>query len=765
MGHSNDLNKTIIMQRFFFYSLFIITYCSTQTYAQNFYNRDTIQVIELFFSFSNWDAQLDANEPTETYIYADSVRINGQSFDSCGVRYKGNSSYNPSNQKNPLRIELNTIKSNQDYQGITDIKLSNDYKDPSMIREILSYQILENYMDCPSSNFARVYINGQYRGVYTNNQSINDDFNQEHYYHSDDTYFKCNPVGGAGPGGGTSPDLKYLGTDSSSYFNGYELQSTYGWNRLVNLCNVLNNDFQNIENALDIDRAIWMLAFNNVLVNLDSYSGAFRQNYYLSWDNNGRFVPTVWDLNMSFGGFPGGTGSGTFTPSSLDPFSNATSNNHPLIKQIMANPLYKRMYMAHVRTMVQEMFASGQYETWAQNLMALADSSIQADPYKFYTYNQFVNSLTTAVTGGGPGGGGSIPGIKALMDARAQFFSTNAAYLLQAPSITSHGATATPLTYGITATITANVSNETAVYLGYRTNHTLKFNRVQMYDDGAHNDGAANDHLYGVEVPVNGLTFEYYIYADNNNAGLFSPARAEHDFHTLQVVFPAPAIGAVLINEVLASNISTNLDPNGQAEDWIELINTTNAPIDLAGFYLSDDALNLLEWPIPAGTIIAANGYLLIWADKDTTEQGLHCNFKLGSTGDYVYLSHGFNVHDQISFGLQTPDVAYARCPDAGMNFAQVTPTPLANNNCQASTMELYMQVQVAPNPFTELLQVNNDEADLTMQIQDMNGRLLWNQQLALGTQQINTSNWANGIYIVTLAQGTRSQTMKFVKY
>jgi hypothetical protein len=167
--------------------------------AQNFYQRDSIQVIEIFFSFSNWDAQLDANEATETYIYADSIRINGTSFDSCGVRYKGNSSYNPSNQKNPLRLELNTIKTNQDYQGFTDIKLSNGYKDPSMIREILSYQILENYMDCPRSNFARVYINGQYRGVYTNNESVKDDFNEAHY-DADDTYFKCNPVGGAGPG-------------------------------------------------------------------------------------------------------------------------------------------------------------------------------------------------------------------------------------------------------------------------------------------------------------------------------------------------------------------------------------------------------------------------------------------------------------------------------------------------------------------------------------------------------------------------------------
>lgn len=754
------------MPRFLF-TIFSFCFLSAlvQAQTQNFYNRDTIQVIEIFFSFSNWDAQLDANEATETYIYADSVRINGVSFDSCGIRYKGNSSYNPNNQKNPLRIELNTIKNNQDYDGVTDIKLSNCYKDPSMIREILSYQILEQYMDCPRSNFARVYINGQYRGVYTNNEAISDDFNQAHYYHSNDTYFKCNPVGGAGPGGGTSPDLKYLGADSSSYFNGYELQSDFGWNRLVALCNVLNNDFSNIEGSLDIDRAIWMLAFNNVLVNLDSYSGAFRQNYYLSWDANGRFVPTVWDVNMSFGGFPGGTGSGTFTPSSLDPFSNATSNNHPLIKQIMANPLYKRMYMAHVRTMVQEMFASGQYETWAQNLMALADSSIQADPFKFYTYTQFLNGLTTAVAGGGPGGGSSIPGIKALMDARAQFFSTNAAYLLQAPSISSHGANSSPLIYGSTVTMNATCSNETTVYIGYRGNPQLKFNRVQMYDDGAHNDGAAGDHTYGIEVPVNGLTFEYYIYADNNNAGLFSPVRAEHEFHTLAVIFPAPSVGSLLINEVLASNDSLNFDPSGESDDWIELVNTTSNPLDLAGFYLSDDPINLMAWAFPAGTTIPANGYLLIWADKDTLQPGLHANFKLSNGGDYVYLSHGLNIHDQVAFGPQLPNVSYARCPDAGLNFATIYPTPLANNNCNIGVQELDMlQVQVYPNPFLDILTIESNEQQVQVSIRNVNGKTIQTLQLQAGKFQIEASDWASGLYLIEIQSSGTTKSFKFVK-
>jgi hypothetical protein len=763
LNSASDYKKLTSMLKIGLIPLFLLLFTHVQ--SQNFYNRDTIQLIEIFFSFSNWDAQLDANEASETYIYADSVRINGEVFDSCGVRYKGNSSYDPFSQKNPFHIELNTIKANQDYHGITDLKLSNGYKDPSMIREILSYQILSQYMDCPGSNFARVYINGEYRGVYTNNESISKDFNLAHYYLKD-TYFKCNPMGGAGPGSNASPDLKYLGADSSAYTNAYELKSDFGWNRMLSLCSILNNDFQNIENVLDIDRAIWMLAFNNVLVNLDSYSGAFRQNYYLSWDINGRFVPTVWDLNMSFGGFPGGTGTGTTVPTTLDPFSNANSINHPLIKQILADPMYKRMYMAHVRTIVEETFANGAYETWAQNLMNLADSSIQADPYKFFTYSQFLNGLTTAVTfGGGPGGGTSIPGITALMDARVQFLSTHPDYTLQAPTILNHGASSTPLSYGTTVTILTTTNNETAVYLGYRGNHQLQFNRIQMYDDGLHNDGVAGDHIYGVEVPIDGLTFEYYIYADNANAGIFSPARAEHEYHSLSVVFPAPAVGSVLINELLAVNDALLFDPSGEDDDWIELINTTNAAIDLAGFYLSDDPLDLLQWAIPAGTVIPANGYLLIWADKDMAQEGLHASFKLSSDGEYVYLSHGTNVHDQVAFGPQLANISFARCPDAGLDFATIIPTPLATNNCQIGTPENGMlQIQIYPNPVSDQLTIANQEENTTLQIYDLNGRQILTQPLIQGNNVIDTVEWSSGFYVLKMQAEKGMQLIKLIK-
>ncbi len=733
------------------------------SFAQDFYSRSTVQTIEIFFSASNWDAQLDnLASTTEDYLLADSVRINGVAFDSVGVKYKGNSSYNANNNKNPLHIKLDWVKGGQDYQNYTSIKLQNGYQDPSMIREVLSYAILEQYMDCPKANFANVYINGTLRGLYSNAESIDERFCGDHFYSADGSFFKCNPVGGAGPGSSGSPDLNYLGADSSLYASSYEMESTYGWNDLVSMINTLNNDFSNIETKLDMDRALWMLAFNNVLVNLDSYSGSFRQNYYLYKDQNGRFDPTIWDLNMSFAGFPGGGSS----PTTLDPYSNSASSQHPLIVKVLANPMYKRMYMAHLRTIAQEMFISGDYVDTANAIRATIDASVQADPYKFYTYTQYQNSLTTAVSGGGPSGQ-SIPGIQTLMDARMTFYGTNSAYNLSAPSITAYGPSNPTPAYGSTIYITATCSNETTVYLGYRYAVEDKFTRILMADDGAHGDGAAGDHVYGAQVTLSGTGFHYYIYAENSNAGLFSPQRAEHEYHTLSMVAAVPTVDQVVINELLADNGVTAVDNYDENDDWIELYNTTGTLMNLGGLYLTDDTLDLIKWQIPSGTFIAPNDVLIFWTDKDANQVGLHTNFKLSVTGESVLLTDGTNVLNRVDFGAQTTDVSYARCPDGG-SFAFATPTFDALNNCQLSIEESVTPLlfTLYPNPTNAGVKINSEEAsEMSVLIHDLQGRLMYTGTIVPGINELPSEDWNAGYYQVSLtSEKGKTMSVPFIK-
>jgi hypothetical protein len=137
----------------------------------------------------------------------------------------------------------------------------------------------------------------------------------------------------------------------------------------------------------------------------------------------------------------------------------------------------------------------------------------------------------------------------------------------------------------------------------------------------------------------------------------------------------------VVINEVMPKNTTTVADQNGEFDDWIELYNNTNIEIDLTGYYLSDNDENNTKWQFPAGTKIAAKGYLIVWADNDTEQAGLHANFKLSADGERVVLSNPqMVVIDQVKFGGQAAELSYSRIPNGTGKFSWKQPTFSAAN-------------------------------------------------------------------------------------
>jgi hypothetical protein len=508
---------------------------ATTSFSQTpLYDINTIQKLEIYFSQSNWDYMMDTSKAgAQGYIMADWIKINGVQLDSVGVKYKGNSSYDASKVKNPLHLNLKKYKT-QDYDGYNEIKLGNCYQDPSMIREPLAYAMLANYMDCPKSNFAQVYINGSYLGLYANDEDIDKAFLKEHFYSystSKDPFFKASHEN---PSPTTKCNLKYLGNDSSQYFPLYELKSDVGWNELVKLCDTVTNYPTHLGTAMDMDRAIWMLAFNNVTVNMDSYTGLLGQNYYLFKGTTNRFNPIVWDLNMALGGFPfagsqsGGSGSlSVANMENLSPTLHGSDADWPLIKAVMNDATYKRMYIAHMRTIANEMFGSNGYQARAAQFQALVDTAVQSDVNMSFSYSQFQNALTSTTTVGSY----IVPGVVSLMNARLIYLQTTPEFQAAPPAIAGVIAPVAGNNATISATITN--ANSSSVWLGYRFDKAHIFSKVLMYDDGAHNDGAANDNVYAASVNMDSSMIQYYIYAENNNAGIFSPERAEHEFYQL----------------------------------------------------------------------------------------------------------------------------------------------------------------------------------------------------------------------------------------
>ena len=152
--------------------------------------------------------------------------------------------------------------------------------------------------------------------------------------------------------------------------------------------------------------------------------------------------------------------------------------------------------------------------------------------------------------------------------------------------------------------------------------------------------------------------------------------------HSAQLVMSQGS--QLFINEFMASNATTIRDDADEYDDWIEIYNASNIAISLQGYYLTDDLKNPTKWAFPNITI-AAQGYLLIWADNDVHQPGLHANFKLSADGEQIGLHDGSTFIDQVIFGAQRTDVSYGRKQDGAQEwvFFQAPhnpPTPGAKN-------------------------------------------------------------------------------------
>jgi hypothetical protein len=400
------------------------------------------------------------------------------------------------------------------------------------------------------------------------------------------------------------------------------------------------------------------------------------------------------------------------------------------------------MYTAHMKTILNENFDNGWYLTRANQLQTIIDSDVNADPNKFYTYSDFQNNIASTISG-------SI-GVQELMDARATYINSLTNFQYTQPTITNiTNSPAVPNAYD-TVNFTCDITNENYAYLGYRFSVGDKFEKVELFDDGAHNDGAAGDGTYGAQIILQASDVEYYIYSENSNIGIFSPERAEYEFYTLAVG------GDVVINELAASNTSIQADQDGEFDDWIELYNNTSSPIVLDGYYLSDDNSNFTKWTFPNGTTINANDYLIVWADKDTLQTGLHANFKLSGSGESLYLSDASaNLLDETTFGVQTTDVTWGRYPNGVGSFIAMNPTYSAMNSnfpVGINTIEkkAINKMNIYPNPAADVVNIvfTKNERQ-TIYIYNIMGKLIYQTSLDNGSLSINVADWSKGIYIV----------------
>ena len=732
------------------------------------YDSATIRTIELQFPQANYWSQLTANYASKTDLPA-TMLVDGLVFDSVGVRFKGQTSYSMAGntQKKSFNISLDLVNEDQRFLGYKTLNLNNSFQDPSFLREVFYLHQIKRHIPAAKANFVQLYINGQNWGLYPNIQQLDKTYLKEWFFSNNGTSWRADaPAGTGGPGGPGGPGgggpgwgdgtaaLNYLGTDTSTYQQYYTLKSTEQenpWELLVNATNALNTtaieDLPSVlPDYLDIDRTLWFLATEIAFTDDDSYVYKGKMDYYLYYEaETGRITPLEFDGNSAML---------SNYASNWGPFYNANKVNYPLLNKMLAVPAWRQRYLAHLRTIIQEELDPANCAAQLDHYQTMISTLVQQDPKKIYTFNQFNTE---------------VQALKQFVTNRRNFLLSNAEVAQVAPTIqavdlfnTNGEAWVQPLA-GEQAHVTATINSSNgihAVNLYYSDQLTGNFDLLPMLDDGQHQDGIAGDGLFGAVLPAfSAATWvRFYVEAVANNtakSASYLPVGAEHDVFIYRVQ-PESALGPVVINEVMASNTMTVTDEEGVYEDWFELYNNSNQAVDLSGYFLTDNPDNLTKYTIPAGVSIPANGYLIFWADEDSADGPLHCNFRLSVNGEQLLLLNpNQQVVDEVVFGAQVSDKGYARVPNGTGNFVIQNPTFNANNNNATSAdeaTEAATAFSISPNPASNLVHVqleNPASSFLPVQIRDIQGRVLAQQVPSSNPLTVSTADWAPGIYLV----------------
>lgn len=316
----------------------------------------------------------------------------GVLFDNIRIRVRGQTAR--TNPKKHWKVDLPHGHDifDPDLFGLPldQFNLQASYSDKSYLREILAY---ETFRDAGApSNWAfhvRVQQNGQFYGLYTFVQAMDDDYLKKNKLDENGAWYKSN--------------------DDCSYVPIYNLpgiryeKQTRMYEDVVDLYNLLdglNNlagqarrDF--LFDNVDIPGMLTYLAANCIIHNNDEVA----KNFHLYRDTEGtqRWVMHIQDLDLTFGRnyTGGGVLSDDIWADNDDVGIANVSPSHPLFGDhthqkfdvaynrffdvLYSDPKIREMYYRHLGTLTDELLADGRYEARINELVSRIGPEVDLD--------------------------------------------------------------------------------------------------------------------------------------------------------------------------------------------------------------------------------------------------------------------------------------------------------------------------------------------------------------------------------------------------
>jgi len=375
-------------------------------YETELFKEDQIMTVEIIADDGDWQNMLD-NAINEEYIRCDVV-INGTTYKDVGIRPKGNTSLtsiasDPETDRYSFKIEFDHYISGQTCMGLDKLVLNNNYQDATYMKEFMSYELMA-YMGVasPLHSYASISVNGESQGLYLALEAYEESFAMRNYGTSFGQLYKPESVsmggGGMGIGGsqGGGTDLVYTDDELASYSNIFDMAVFEPTDKeksvLIEALRNLNEG-TDIETYVNVEATLRYCAVNTFLVNLDSYFGNLKHNYYL-YEKSGQLTMLPWDYNLSFAGFQMNDGTDAVNFPIDSPVSGTTLDERPMIGKLLEVEEYAEMYHQYLRELVDGYIESGLFAEKIAEIDDLINEEVENDPTAFYSHDEYETAVT-----------------------------------------------------------------------------------------------------------------------------------------------------------------------------------------------------------------------------------------------------------------------------------------------------------------------------------------------------------------------------------
>jgi len=338
-----------------------------QQLARDFFDDTVVHEIRIDMDPADW-ASLKLHYDEDTY-YHGNVSSGLQGAKDVGIRSRGRGSRSP--EKPNLDLNIDKYVNDQTFSGVSFFILKANNQDASLLHEAITFKLFRRMgLPAPREAPARLFVNGEYFGMYTIVEHVDDDFLKRNFSEHKGDLIEWQP--------NDYYHFEYLGADPSLYTKFFDEKSDNpDTQKFVDLVAAINNTSDAafvaaVTPLLNPRLYLTHAAIENAVSELDGIWGdTYGMNNFFLYRFKGEtlYQFIVWDKDLAF-----------LEPERLI-LEGASANAYG--RRLMAIPEYRDVYLSALAKAMSLMGGAG---GWADQeitrLYTLIRDSATNDPHK-----------------------------------------------------------------------------------------------------------------------------------------------------------------------------------------------------------------------------------------------------------------------------------------------------------------------------------------------------------------------------------------------